>query len=168
MNVALPTTDFNRRLSAGQRRALFAAALARGLSIDELRALTPRQSVSALTVREAAALLDALNGRTGGVRGVARKRREPRRPAEVYAVATQAQFAKIEAVRIELGWTRERLADFLAARRYDHGGPMSIILSTRDGRDVLQLLSVVLKRTKAAAALPPGDGSSNGARSRPT
>ncbi|NUQ48108.1 MAG: hypothetical protein HUU22_19010, partial [Phycisphaerae bacterium] len=47
-------------ITAAQRRLLFRLAAMRGLDLDALRDLTPAGSVSALTIVQAAALIDRL------------------------------------------------------------------------------------------------------------
>lgn len=136
-------------MTAGQRRALFATARRLGLDIDQLRDATPGGSISMLTRAQAAELLNRLNGRPAAPVATARR---PRRAKRVYAMATPAQHRKIEAVRIDLGWTAEQLRDFLAGRHHADGRPMTSIDSTRDGRDVIQLLLYVLSRTRKDGA----------------
>jgi hypothetical protein len=139
------------RITPGQRTALFAIAKTRGFSIDDLRDATPLGSISALSRCEASALLDRLNVGTAyahprpSVRG-------PRRPKGVYAIRTPAQLRKIESLRIELGWTAAGLADFLAAKTFMDGRPMSRIDSTSDGAAVIQLLLHVRDGMRRAAA----------------
>lgn len=139
-------------MTSAQRRALFAAGRRRGLDIDGLRLLTPHGSISALSRAEAARLLTSLN------RGTAhehprRSPRRPRRPAGVYAFASDAQHRKIDALRIDLDWTPERLQEWLSGRRHGDGRPMTSIDSSADGVAVIELLKVVLSRTAT-----PGNG----------
>lgn len=161
------TSDFDHPITPDQRKALFAAAKVRGMDIDDLRAMTPLGSISALTIRQAAELLDRVNAGTKYERP--RRPRPPRRAKGVYALPTATQRAKIEGIREALGWTKEGLAEFLTGRRYEHGGPMSEMLTSRDARDVIQLLNRVLAGTQTARARrgqrnesSGGDGVSNG------
>jgi len=141
--------DFKGPATMAQKKAIFAAARARGLDIDDVRALTPRRSVSKLSIREAAALLDRLNAGTACERT---GRRSPRRPRGVIAMPSPAQLAKIEGLRESLGWSREGLASFLSERHFDHGGSMDKILTSRDAQGVALLLLDVLARKNAAKA----------------
>lgn len=133
-----------------QRRALFAAAKGHGLDIDDLRAMTPAGSISALSRSEAFAVLDRVNSGTAYDERRRRRQRGPRRPKGVFAMVTAAQSAKIEALRLDLAWSPEGLAGFLAERHYSHGGPMSKILTTADASAVIELLKSVIKRQAAA------------------
>ncbi len=136
-------------ITAAQRRALFAAGRAHGLDIDTLRALTPAGSISMLTRDEAARLLDRLNGGTNHEHP-RRSPRDPRRPKDVYRMATDAQHRKIEALRIDLGWGGEKLHQWLSDRHHDDGRPLTTIDSSRDAQAVIELLKVVLARTRKA------------------
>lgn len=136
-------------ITAAQRRALFAAARERGLTIDDLRDMTPAGSISALTRGQASDLLDGLNRGTDYAHP--RKRRpssRPRRPKCVYGIATDAQRRKIESLRIQLGWTLEGLQGFLSERHFSDGRVMTRIDSTSDGRDVIELLKGVRDRSR--------------------
>lgn len=136
-------------ITAGQRAALFAAGRARGLTIDGLRAMTPAGSISLLTFDEAAALLTRLNAETDYAQP-RKPDRGPRRPKGIYAIRTPAQLGKVESLRIELGWTVDRLLEFLRGRTFTDGHAMDKWASTDDGRHVIELLKAVLKRQRAA------------------
>ncbi|MFO0972392.1 MAG: hypothetical protein U1A27_02995 [Phycisphaerae bacterium] len=142
--------DVDGTIRPGQRKALFALAATLGLDIDELRDLTPARSISKLTVAQAAELLDRLRG------GGPNCSRQPakRRPAGVIVMVTDAQLARIDALRRELRWTRAGLGQFLSQRTHEHGGPMNVIRTTKDGRAVMMLLSQVAARMKRR---PGGD-----------
>jgi hypothetical protein len=163
--------DFDQPLTPYQRRALFAAARARGLDHQELRALTPTGSIARLTIRQAAALLDSLNRGTDHERSG--RPRRPRRPRGILAMASGAQLAKIEGLRERLGWTREGLTAFLATRHYDHGDPMTAIVSGRDAQEIILLLSDVADRTdnakrrRAVADCPASKGQPTAAQGDP-
>ena len=140
------------QITRSQCRALFAAGRRRGLDLDGLRSLTPGGSVSALSRTEAIRLLDSLN------RGTAyehprRSPRRPRRPRGVFAIASDAQRRKIAALRIELGWTSEKLQEWLSERHHGDGRPMTSIDSSVDGAAVIELLKWVLSRTTARVAV---------------
>lgn len=68
------------RITPPQRRALFAAARDRGLSIDDVRDMTPTGSISALTRAEASDLLDRINAGTDFDEHRRQRPRGPRRP----------------------------------------------------------------------------------------
>lgn len=165
-------SDAVERITPGQRRALFAIAKDRGWSIDELRSRTPAGSISGMTRAEARALLDRLNGgspvgrspdaRTADAARASPHARRPRRPKGIYAFRTDAQIRKIEALRIDLGWTQDGMDAFLAERHFGDGRPMNKIDSTADGRDVIQLLLHVLEcvnrarqRTQESESITP-------------
>lgn len=65
-------------------------------------------------------------------------------------MASLAQRAKIEALRIDLEWGQEGLSGFLAERHYSHGGNMGSILTSRDASEVIELLKAVLAKQSAA------------------
>ena len=56
----------NHQLSAKQRVYIFTLGRRLGFSAEDLRAMTPRGSISALSVREASALIDRLKGQPVG------------------------------------------------------------------------------------------------------
>jgi len=56
----------NHKLTAKQRVYIFTLGRRLGFNADDLRAMTPRGSISALSVREASDLIDRLNGRPVG------------------------------------------------------------------------------------------------------
>lgn len=156
-----PPAMMTEPITAAQRRALFAAGRVRGLTIDDIRGMTPTGSISALTRGQASDLLEGLNRGTEYAHPRKRKssRGRPRRPKGVYAIATEAQHRKIESLRIQLGWTTEGLRGWLSERHYADGRAMTNIDSTNDGRDVIELLKGVLERTEAA--LQRGDQTTN-------
>ncbi len=133
-------------MTPAQRRAWFAAGKSRGMDIDGLRSLTPRGSISALSRAEAARILTSLNRGTDHEHP-RRSPRRPHRPAGVYAFASDAQRRKIEALRIDLGWTPEKFQEWLSERHHGDGRPMTRIDSTTDAQAVIELLKVVLSRT---------------------
>lgn len=159
MNAAarIPATFEGERITPGQRRKLFVLADERGMSIDDVRDMTPAGSISALSRAEAAALLDRLSGGADFQEHRRARPRGPRRPKGVSAMATDAQRSKIESLRIDLEWTPEGLVGFLSERHYSHGGPMAnagqlAILTTADGIEVIELLKSVVGRQATAAA----------------
>lgn len=128
-----------------QRRAIFAAMRARGLTIDDVRSLCPARSISKLSRREAGAVLSRLNAATDYAHPRSAPR-GPRRPKGVFRMATPAQRGKVEALRIDLGWTPEALAQWLTERRYADGRPMSRMDSSGDASAVIELLKGVAIR----------------------
>jgi len=126
-------------LSPGQRRALFAVGKRRGLSIDGLRELTPAGSISALTRAQAAGLLDRLNVGTD-YEHPRPAQRQPRRPRGVYAIATDAQRRKIEALRIDLGWEqrdgRRNRIESVRRRRLGRGSIRVCVIEKRENSRV--------------------------------
>lgn len=108
-----------------------------------------------LTRPQASALLDRLNcGRAEARRPY---RRPERLPAGVYRFVTQAQVRKVEALRIDLGWTVDRLRVFMADRHYADGRPMATadrcpaMDSSADGVEVIELLKSVCRKADQAA-----------------
>ena len=141
--------DFGLPITPDQRKALFAAGKARGLDIDDLRQLTPAGSISSLTRLQAAQLIERLNAQ-GEHPYPKRHSRSPRRPKGVYRLSTASQRNKIEALRINLGWTPEGLQGWLAERHHVDGRPMTKIDSTADAAAVIELLKAVLVKTDRA------------------
>jgi hypothetical protein len=139
-------------ITDAQRRAIFAAARAHGLSTDDVRAMTPAGSISKMSAVEACALLERLNSGTDYQRDRRERPRSPRRPKGVHAMVSEPQKRRIASLRIDLGWTHEKLAEFLAKRHYSHGGAMSKMLTTADGSEVIELLKGVQTRHQAARA----------------
>lgn len=152
---AQPAYSQAEPISPGQRRALFAWAKSRGMSIDDLRALTPSGSISAMSHDAASALLKRLNA--GGEYEHPRPApRGPRRPKGVYRLATPAQRRKIESLRIELDWTPQGLDGWLSERHFGDGRPMTRFVSTVDAMEVIELLKAVLARSSKRSE--QGDG----------
>ena len=139
----------NEPLTAGQRRALFSAARARGLNVDDLRSMTPLGSISAMTRAQAAHLLTRLNAGTDHAHPRVQER-APRRPKGLYGLATAAQRRKVEALRIDLGWSTEGLAGFLSERHFIDGRRMDRIDSLTDASEVIELLKAVRGRSRPA------------------
>ena len=129
-------------------RALFAAAHARGMDDDELRALTPTGSVKALTFPQASQLLNRLNGRGPGYKPP--RNRKPRRAPDTFAPLSDEQRDLIDRkLRIALGWTPEQMKAHLEKKHYvsDPSRDMSSIVSTTDGVAVAEHLKKVLRNT---------------------
>jgi hypothetical protein len=133
-----------------QIKALFAAAHARGLSDDDLRAMTPTGSVKALKFMEASALLNRLNGRKDGYVPNRARKKAARRPTDVFAPLSDEQRDLIDRkLRIALGWTPQQMKAHLETKHYvsDPTRDMSSILSSTDGVAVAEHLKKVLLRT---------------------
>lgn len=150
-----------------QMRALFAAAKRAVLTIDELRAMTPHQSISRMTIAEASALLDRLNKGTAHAKprptpqaspqaSPLKSQASPRRPSGIATFVTDGQKLMIDSLRLELGWTPGQLRLWLDKRPYtrDPTRRMSHIVSSADGVAVIELLKKVRDRTYAAHRPP--------------
>lgn len=144
-------------------RALFAAASRATLTVEELRALTPRRSISKMTTVEASALLDRLNKGTAYAQprpapqtSPLKSQASPRRPAGVHRMVTIGQKLLIDSLRLELGWTPDQLRLWLDKRHYrrDPARTMSRIDSSADAVSVIELLKGVRDRTYAAHRPP--------------
>ncbi len=88
------TQDNVEGITAAQRRALFGWAQRRGLSHEDLRALTPAGSVSRLSREQAAELIELLTGRPG-----------TGDPIEPRGTVTRAQIGLLAHLRDRLGFT---------------------------------------------------------------
>lgn len=142
------------KLTAKQRCKLFGLAKEKSLSHAALRQMTPAGSVAKLTIVEAAVLIDAVQAGKSPDYGkpprVPRNKRK-RRPKGVAGIATDAQLAKIDALRIDLGWTVAGLKEWLSKRHYKtHGGTMDVIRSSDDAKEVIELLKAVIERSRKA------------------
>lgn len=143
-------------MTDGQRRALFAAARAQGMSRDDLRDMTPTGSVKALSRAQATALLERLNGGRRD-RQTRQTKRPSRLPPGVFRFVTDAQVRKVDALRIDLGWSVEDLRSFLSERHYADGRPMATpdrcpaMDSSADGVQVIELLKSVSNKADRAA-----------------
>ncbi|MFO0971863.1 MAG: hypothetical protein U1A27_00280 [Phycisphaerae bacterium] len=146
----------------GQRRALFAAGRAHGLDIDELRALTPAGSISALTRQQAADLLTRLNGDRARLAAPPAPRRRPRLAPGCVRTVSDAQRTYIADLRTEIRaryhWTDAELDAWLDRRHYrDTGRPMSRVLDGKDAAAVIRLLQMFLRNAARSARRPPRD-----------
>ena len=133
-------------ITDAQRRAIFAWGRANGMSIEDLRAMTPAGSISKMTRDQASKLIDRLNRE----QQAKRPRRRKRRPKNVFAIATEEQRAKIDSLRLTLGWSPEKLDAWLSKRHFLDGRPMNKIDSSDDAVRVIELLKGVIKRTDPA------------------
>ena len=147
MNTATSHDVLAGLITPGQRRALFAIARQRGMTIDDLRGMTPQGSISAITRRQAARLLSHLNAGTDYEHPRPKMRPRRRQLKGVYRFASEAQHRKIEALRIQLAWAEDKLQAWLAERHHPDGRPMTRIDSTSDGVSVIELLKGVLARS---------------------
>ncbi len=149
-----PRGDTTDRLTDAHRRMIFRLKTDRGLTIDDVRDMTPAGSISMLTKFQATSLIDAL--KTGKPVDYSKRsripaeRRSKRRPKNVFAMASDAQRNTIEALRIELGWSKEHLHDWLSKRHHKDGRPMTEIQSSGDAVAVIELLKAVRIRQHRA------------------
>lgn len=152
MGLFMTTRVAQPAITPAQRKALFAAARGKGLSTDDLRAMTPRGSISALSRREAFDLLNRLNAGTEYDRPAPHRR--PRRARGMYAFVTQAQRDLIVSLRLEIGWSDDQFRDWLGKRHYrdDPTRPMTDMQSSADAERVIELLKGVRERMEQAQA----------------
>ena len=92
------------RITADQRRLLFALARQRGMGKEDLRAATPAGSVSKLTRAEASALIDRLRGPASPAR------RTPRGTVTMKQLGMMAHLVKM------IGFSSEQLGAWLSKR----------------------------------------------------
>lgn len=156
------TATLFTRITAKQRKALFGIMEARGLDLDDLRAMTPNNSVSKMSVVEAGRVLDRLNAGTKFQRDAhdsKRPNRKPRAPRGVIRLVSHAQRGEIERLRVQLGWTAQGLHDFLAERHYsyDCSRGMSDMQTARDAHQVIELLKHILARKSHGTGFQPVD-----------
>lgn len=141
----------DQKLTDQQRRHIFAAGRERGMSTDDLRRMTPAGSISMLTRDQAASLIDAL--KRGKSPDYERRPRMPRgksrsrKPEGVIRMISEAQRARIEALRIDIDCTKEELQDWLRVRHFPDGRPLTEMCSGDDAVYVIELLKHVLNRT---------------------
>jgi hypothetical protein len=146
MSISATMPDLDLPITVDQRRAIFAAARARALDIDDVRAMTPSGSISKLTRLQARDLLDRINANTE-YSTARRQNASPRRPKGVYAMVSEAQRVKIKAIQHEIGWTDEHLGTWLKQRHHDDGRPMTQMNSGKDAKAVIELLKQVARKT---------------------
>ncbi|MCK6483771.1 MAG: hypothetical protein L6R00_06520 [Phycisphaerae bacterium] len=146
-------------ITAAQRRLLFRLAAMRGLDLDALRDLTPAGSVSALTIVQAAALIDRLSPAAAERQdegGPPPRPRPPRQRPGTIRLATAPQRRHIAWLRDTLGWDEPHLENFLRGRTFPDGRPMHEYRTADDARRVIRLLLGVQANRRRAAA-PTGD-----------
>jgi len=90
-------------ITAAQRRLLFARARALGMGLDDIRAMTPKGSVSAMTKEEARNLIDRLL-------------RRPVRAWREQGTATGNQIGTIEYLRVLVGFSGAEFSKWLGKR----------------------------------------------------
>lgn len=153
-------------ITDNQRRALFAWAAEHGKTHDDLRAMTPKGSISMLSFMEAHRLLNELNGRAnqrGGPHeprvasgGDAGRPHKPRAAKGVCRILSPEQFALIEDLAKQLRehyrWTVRDFDAWLSKRHHKDGRPMTTIESSRDGVAVIQVLTHTLRQAREAKA----------------
>jgi hypothetical protein len=144
-------------MTPAQRRAIFQAARARDMTVEDVRMLTPRNTVSDLTVREAGQLLDRLNQGTTYARERAPAREAARAPARekgVFAPIQPAQKILIESIATEVGWSMPQLWAFLEKRHFanDPSRNMKQATSSSDAVAIIELLKRVREKHFTARA----------------
>lgn len=217
MSATDPITD-------AQRRAIFALAAQRGLTIDDLRPLTPQRSIGRLTRAQAAHLLDYLAGRspadvgrspadvgrapadagrspadagrtpadvtgppsdpvaapgTAHTAPRAAPARRPRPHPGVIRLISQEQLRYVEDLGQQLmqhyRWSRADYIAWCSRRHLSDGRPITELSTSRDGAEVIQLLTHVLRQARAAdtaarearRAAPPTPATTSAAHRRP-
>lgn len=136
--AALPATP-------RQKKAIFAAAKSRDLDIDDVRAMTPENSVSRLTRGQAAGLLDRLNA---GRDRPARKRRPKANPDAIRLISPRQRDYIADLVTV-LGWSFEKYAAWLA-KSLQYESPDQVATS-KDAYRVIEGLKNIANRRKGAA-----------------
>lgn len=136
------------------RSAIVIAGKARGMSLDDIRALTPKGSVSMLTAREAAQLLSRLNSGTAYDKPAPPRQR--RRPNGIVAIPTGWLLSKDSAMcrelRAQYGWSEQQLTDWLTKRTLPSGASAARPATGRDYQERIELIKGVLTRARKAAA----------------
>lgn len=153
MTAAPPARD---PCTTEQMKKLFACARERGLSVDEVRAMTPNGSVKAMTWGQCSAVINRILGQREDARPPRRGRRgsalSKRRPPDVFAPLTDDQRDTIDRrYRIAMGWTPPAMLAYLKNKTYpsDPSRTMDSIISSADGVAVTEHLKKVLFRTLA-------------------
>jgi hypothetical protein len=104
----------NGSSTPAQRRAIVLAGQRLGMGVDELRSLTRTGSLRALSFEQAGELLDRLNsGRQRPTTAAAGPSRSRRAARGVLRIITDRQREVIASYQDRLGWSDERLHEFL-------------------------------------------------------
>lgn len=127
-----------------QRRAIVLAGRRHGLDVDDLRGLTTRGSLRALSFEEASDLLDRLNNGRARRTEPARRPRSRRADPGVVRIITERQRAVIASYRDRLEWSDEHLDGFLKrtfgltmrtlARRHDASRVITVLRRVVDDK----------------------------------
>jgi len=137
-------------------RHIFLLARQRGLDVDAVRDMTPKGSVRQVTRIQAAVLIGALDSGTSPDYSQTPKvpRQRKRRRAGIIPIdaidITEGQRAMIQALQIDMGWTDERLREWLGQRHFRDGRQMTQMQGREDAQDVIELLKHVVHRHQAA------------------
>ena len=131
----------NGTSTTAQRQAIAIAGKARGLAVDDIRALTPAGSIRALTFEQASALLDRLNGGRPRPAAPAQAPRSRRRRPGVLAIITDRQREVLASYQGRLGWSNERLDAFM---QRTFGLTMATLASRRDASRAITILRRVI------------------------
>ena len=139
-------------MTPAQRSKIFAVANERGLSLDDVRAMTPAGSVSALTRVHATALIDALEkGQSPDYDRAATKRPRRDRPAEgSIRLVSDAQRNTIESLRRDCGFTKESFQTWLSQRSFNDRRPLTDMNTSGDAIFIIELLKRVRDKQRAA------------------
>lgn len=148
------------KLTPAQRSKIFAVAKQRGLSIDDVRDMTPAGSVSMLTKVQAAALIDALEkGQSPDYARAATKRPRRDRPAEgSIRLVSDAQRNTIESLRRDCGFTEASFQTWLSQRSFNDRRPLTDMKTSGDAIFIIELLKRVRDKQRNAQrkAVPHG------------
>ena len=146
-------------MTPAQNKKLFAVAHERGKSIDDLRDMTPLGSVRALSVEQAAILIDSLE--RGISPGYAHRshashspHRRPRLARGVVRMLTPGQRSLIATVLHDLeiawNWNASQVTDWLAARHGTDGTPMNAPTTSAHGVQIIEMLYSARDKARAA------------------
>jgi len=127
-------------ITADQRRKIFALAKGRGLSIDDIRDLTPAGSISAMSTGQASRVIDALSG----------KRVDLTAPTGPTAAPTDAQIAMLYAMAQDAGMDRRHLQNFMRSK-FEITGPNDPRLTNAAIQKVLHALRAIANRRVGTA-----------------
>ena len=137
-------------ISQPQRRKLFAVARERGLTHDDLRAMTPAGSVSALSYHQAAELLTRLCGKP--YRAPERRRRRSRRTGAI-PIATNPQKFYIRILADQLGLSKSQLDAYIRSRHHRNG--LADVIQGKDASDIIEGLKAQVSRLRELPSVCP-------------
>ncbi len=140
----------DKSISSPQMRKLFAVARERGLTHDDLRAITPTGSVAMLTYHQAADLLTRLCGRRKRT-PEQRRRRSPRTGA--IRVATDPQKSYIRILAEQLGLSDSQLDSYI--RSHHHRDGLADVFQSKDASDIIEGLKAQVDRQRELPSVCP-------------